>query len=259
MTPLVSVIVPIYNLAPYLARSLDSLIKQDYAALEIILIDDASTDDSAAAIRALADQDARVVPVFLPANGGVSAARNAGLDVASGQYVAFMDGDDWLEPHTIATFVAALERGPYDLVTSSFYIDAPQPRPLPARLRRDRALTRKQLLRGMLAPIGQIRGYLWNKLYRRSVIEAQHLRFDEGVAIMEDELFTTEYALATNRFYFRGEPGYHHVVRSDSATQSLGILGALPQQLSALWRIQQLIRATDRRQALADEPAKVER
>ncbi|WP_125706423.1 glycosyltransferase family 2 protein [Lacticaseibacillus daqingensis] len=257
MTPLVSVIVPIYNLAPYLKRSLASLIAQDYTALELILVDDRSTDDSAAIIAQLAATDKRVVPVYLGQNRGVSAARNAGLAVATGVYVAFMDGDDWLAPHTIAAFVAALEAGPYDLVTCPFYIDAPQPKPLPQRLLVDRELSRRQLLRGMLAPVGQIRGYLWNKIYRRSVIEAGHLRFDETVTIMEDELFTTEYALMTSRFFFRGRPGYHHVVRADSATQSLGVLGALPQQLSALWRIQQLIRA--KRPVSTEMPIKVNR
>ncbi len=80
----------------------------------------------------------------------------------------------------------------------------------------------------MLHPIGYIRGYLWNKVFRRDVIERLQLRFDEQMSIMEDELFTATYVMATRHFLYTGHPAYHHVVRRDSATQSLGVLGANP-------------------------------
>ena len=98
----------------------------------------------------------------------------------------------------------------------------------------------------MLHPIGYIRGYLWNKVFRRDVIERLQLRFDEQMSIMEDELFTATYVMATRHFLYTGPPAYHHVVRRDSATQSLGVLGAIPQQLYALWRIHQVLRHAHR-------------
>ena len=235
--PLVSVIVPVYNVERYLERSVQSLIDQTYSNLEILLIDDASDDHSAAVIAQFAAADARVSPIYFTQNRGVSAARNAGLAQASGLYVAFMDGDDWVTPDYIANFVEKLEAGPYDLVVSPFYTDNPEPQPLAAKLCGERELTRTQLLHGMLAPVGKMRGYLWNKFYRRSVITTLGLRFDERVAIMEDELFNAAYIMATSRYYYDGNAGYHHVVRSDSATQSLGVIGAIPQQLAALWQI----------------------
>lgn len=240
-TPLVSVIVPVYNVERYLKRSVLSLIDQAYTNLQILLIDDASTDHSAAVIAEFAAQDPRIQPIYCAQNRGVSAARNAGLAKAKGLYVAFMDGDDWVAPDYISNFVAALEAGPYDLLVSPFYTDSPTPQPVAGSLCRDRELSRGQLLRGMLKPVGKVRGYLWNKFYRRSVITALHLQFDEDVTIMEDELFNTAYIMATSRFYYYGQPGYHHVVRSDSATQSLGVIGAVPQQLWALWRIWQIM------------------
>ncbi|WP_338085570.1 glycosyltransferase family A protein [Lacticaseibacillus parakribbianus] len=241
--PKVSVIVPIYNLEPYLDRCLSSLVAQDYQALELILVDDCSTDGSRDVIARYAARDARIHALYQPVNGGVSAARNAALAVATGTYVGFADGDDWLAPHAVAALVAALEAGPYDLVTSPFYLDDGKKSQLAPRHLQDRPLTRKQFINGMLAPAGQVRGYLWNKIFRRSVIEAAHLRFDESLALMEDELFCVEYAVQTDRFFYRGKPGYHHVIRADSATRTYGLVGSLPQQLTVLHRINQTLRA----------------
>lgn len=254
-----SVIVPIYNLAPCLMRGVTSLMKQDYRNLQVILVDDHSTDDSARLIKAAAARDQRIEPIFLTANCGVSAARNAGLAQARGLYVGFMDGDDWMAPELIAQFVAKLEQGPYDILVSPFFIDDPRPSTVAKSLTRSRPLSRRQFLAGMMAPVGYMRGYLWNKFYRRSIIEAAHLQFDEAVALMEDELFNVQYALAASRFYYLGRPAYHHVVRADSTTQSLGVFGALPQQLAALWRIRGLIKAGYASGAVPEEPVRSER
>ncbi|WP_390410156.1 glycosyltransferase family 2 protein [Lacticaseibacillus jixiensis] len=250
--PLVSVIVPVYNVAPYLKRSVQSLIDQTYSNLQILLIDDCSTDESATLIAEFAARDPRITPIYCDENRGVSAARNAGLAKATGLYVAFMDGDDWVAADYVANFVKTLEAGPYDLLVSPFYTDAPEPKPVAAKSCVDHELTRKQLLRGMLAPAGVVRGYLWNKFYRRSVITALHLTFDENVAIMEDELFNAAYIMATSRFFYYGTPGYHHVVRADSATRSLGVIGAVPQQLWALWRIGSIMVNEKRAVGVAD-------
>ncbi|MDR3314701.1 MAG: glycosyltransferase, partial [Oscillospiraceae bacterium] len=91
---LISVIVPVYNVEPYLPKCLDSIVSQTYANLEIILVDDGSTDASGSICDAYAAKDERV-RVIHQANGGVAAARNAGLDAAVGEYIQFVDSDDW--------------------------------------------------------------------------------------------------------------------------------------------------------------------
>lgn len=240
--PLVSLIVPVYNVQPYLSRSIKSLLAQDYPNLELIAVNDASPDNAKQELATFAAQDQRLKVVNLPQNRGVSAARNTGLNLATGTYVAFMDGDDWLEPHFVSGMVAAMEKGPFDLVACPFTADAPKPLKVPPFLLHSRKLGQRQLLHAMMQPIGRIRGYMWNKLYRRSVIENLHLRFDESIRIMEDELFNATYMMATSRFYYLGEPAYHHVVRPDSATHSLGMIAAIPQQLAVLSRIRKLIR-----------------
>ena len=94
--PLISIIVPAYNIAEYLPRCLDSILKQTYKNLEIIVISDGSTDGTNQVIEKYAAQDDRIIPVFKE-NTGVSDTRNRGLDIAKGEYIGFVDGDDFIE------------------------------------------------------------------------------------------------------------------------------------------------------------------
>ena len=100
MDPLVSIIVPVYNVKPYLNRCVDSLLRQSYQNTELLLVDDGSTDGSEALCDEYAAQDARV-RVLHKKNGGLSDARNAGVDAAKGEYLSFVDGDDWVSPYYI--------------------------------------------------------------------------------------------------------------------------------------------------------------
>ena len=97
VAPRLSVIVPVYQVAPYLEKCVASILGQTFSDFEVLLVDDGSTDGSGAICDALAEQDVRV-RVIHKANGGVSSARNAGLDAARGRYIGFVDADDWIEP-----------------------------------------------------------------------------------------------------------------------------------------------------------------
>lgn len=109
MNPLISVIIPVYNRANYLPDCLESLLAQNYSNLQIILIDDGSTDESPALCRHYAARDSRII--FLQgAHGGVSAARNLGLDAATGDYVYFLDSDDAVHPTLLQTLLSAMEQ-----------------------------------------------------------------------------------------------------------------------------------------------------
>ena len=103
-SPLVSVIVPVYNVAPYLEQCLDSIVNQTYRHLEIILVDDGSTDDSGAICDRYAEGDSRIQVVHQK-NKGLSGARNSGLDIASGEYVIFIDSDDYIWGGTIEGYI----------------------------------------------------------------------------------------------------------------------------------------------------------
>lgn len=108
--PLISVVVPVFNAAATLRRTLDSALAQSHARLEILVIDDASSDGSRVIIEEHAALDARVRPILLPRNGGVAGARNAGLDAATGEYIAFLDSDDGWRPDKIERQLATLQQ-----------------------------------------------------------------------------------------------------------------------------------------------------
>ena len=109
MQPLISIIVPVYKVEPYLRRCVDSILNQTYRNLEVILVDDGSPDNCGSICDAYAKQDSRV-KVIHKENGGLSSARNAGLDVMSGAYVGFVDSDDWIEPHMYESLLKLMEK-----------------------------------------------------------------------------------------------------------------------------------------------------
>lgn len=125
MSPyLVSVVMPVYNAEPWMRRSIDSVLRQTHTSLELIAVDDGSSDGSWAVLQDYAGTDDRVRPIRLERNGGVAAARNAGIAAATGSHVAFLDSDDWWHPRKLewqlAQMIAAgvqVSYGPYDRVT----------------------------------------------------------------------------------------------------------------------------------------------
>ena len=121
MQALISVIVPVYNVAPYLRQCVDSILSQSYTHLEVLLIDDGSTDESGAICDEYAQQDSRVKVIHKP-NGGLSSARNVGLSLASGEWISFVDSDDWLDTNIYQKCIDELERYP-DLDLVRFFVN----------------------------------------------------------------------------------------------------------------------------------------
>lgn len=179
MGKLVSVIVPVYNVKPYLKRCLDSILQQDYDNLEIILVDDGSTDGSGAMCDAYAD--GYKVRVLHQKNQGVSVARNMALDQARGEYVLFVDSDDYIARETLSTTVSVMEQEQADLVIFKFYMMTgdgliPSQQRVNGQSVDVRSLDTKTTIE--LAMMDTIISYTWNKLYRRSLWEK--VRFPVG-------------------------------------------------------------------------------
>lgn len=233
-TPLVSVIVPVYNQSAYLKRCLTSLQHQTYSTFQVILIDDASTDESAAIIKQVVAEDSRFEAVYLPKNQGVSAARNAGLAKVRGAYLGFVDSDDWVAPTYLAHLVDAM--ADCQLVATPF-VEVRGGKVHTAKPRANRKLTRRQLIRQVLQPVGYVRGYLWNKLFCASIVQQHHLQFDEELVLMEDELFVVHYAQLISKIQYVDYADYHRIVHSASATVTHAWWQALPQQFQALRKI----------------------
>lgn len=184
MNDMISVIIPVYNVASYLPECLDSVLSQDHRNLEVILIDDGSTDDSGAICDGYAAADSRV-HVIHQKNGGAAAAKNAGLRMASGEYLSFVDSDDYLEPDVYGYMLSALEESGADAIHCNFR-EVCKNRSEESLVNRGRYLvnSRAYLVRftkDWSCPL------LWNKLYRRELFDG--VFFEEGHKI-DDEYFT---------------------------------------------------------------------
>lgn len=184
-----SIIIPVYNVEPYLARCLDSILQQDFTDWEIIAVDDGSSDGSGRILDEYAARDSRIRAIH-KANGGVSSARNAGLDAARGEYLGFVDGDDLIAPDMYARLTAEAYEGNFDLVQCDYhdYFEDGSSRPHHAP-REPRSWNSREEI--MLACLNsEIIHSVCTKLIRRSAVGS--LRFDETLAIAEDALFVSE-------------------------------------------------------------------
>lgn len=117
---MISVIVPVYNVEPYVEKCLDSILAQTYSDLEVLVIDDGSTDGCGEISDRYAEQDHRI-QVFHTENHGLSAARNIGLDHVNGQYIGFVDSDDWIDPDMYEELHNIIQKTDADIVTCRFY------------------------------------------------------------------------------------------------------------------------------------------
>ena len=184
-SPLVSVIVPVYNVAPYLEQCLDSIVNQTYRNLEIILVDDGSTDESGAICDRYAEQDGRIQVVHQK-NKGLSGARNSGLDIASGEYIIFIDSDDYIWEGTIEGYISLFSQyADLDMIESNLYFSIWRSTPPPGEDYDDEASRSGILTAKELWKYFALKGYgptaiphVGNKCYRRSFIG--EYRFKEG-------------------------------------------------------------------------------
>lgn len=214
--PLVSIIVPIYNVRPYVERCLTSIRDQTCRNFEVLLIDDGSTDGSGAVCKRFAAADPRF-QLLEQKNGGVSAARNLGMDRARGKYLQFADGDDWLAPEATGTFLHTAETTGCDLAVSHFYRVAGERKAQRGHIAGNQILTRHEFAEHMMrAPGNFYYGVMWNKLYRRTLVEAYRLRCPEEVAWCEDFLFNLDYYASARLIATIDQPLYYYLKREDS-------------------------------------------
>ena len=223
--PKVSIIVPVYNAQEVLNRCVDSVLGQEYKDFELILVDDGSTDASPDLCDAYADSDDRV-RVIHKENGGVSSARNDGLDQARGEYVQFIDADDWLTADATKLFVRAMEDHDCDMVIADFYRvigDRVAPK---GDIDVDGPITRAEYADLMQQnPADFYYGVLWNKFYKRSIIEEHGTRMNPDIDWSEDFIFNMEYVLHCETIYPLHAPVYYYVRTEGSLVTSNTTIG----------------------------------
>lgn len=186
--PRISLIVPVYKVEGYLPACLESIRSQTFKDWECILVDDGSPDGCPALCDEAAEKDARFL-VIHQKNSGVSAARNAGLAAAKGQYILFCDSDDCLSPYAMEAALAAAEEHPEDLVCWTFSREESElcrEKPAPA----EKCFRQKQKMLYMTTIPGHMN---WNKLFSAQLIRKENLRYDESLARAEDYDFGCKY------------------------------------------------------------------
>ncbi len=221
---LISIIVPVFNTKEFIQRCVESIINQTYDNLEIILIDDGSTDGTGAICDSLSKRDKRIF-VIHKENGGSTSARNAGLDVAKGEYIGFVDSDDWIEPDMYELLLKGCVDDNADICVGRQFLDRGETTHIEA----NRSIVSGVLQKKNNEIIHHIiysddyktRGIspnIWDKLFKVELIKKHQSLVDEKTKFAEDDLCVYSALLEANRVCFIDKPVYHYCRRDDSVT-----------------------------------------
>ena len=218
--PLISVIIPAYNVEKRLDRCLESICSQDWNALQILIVDDGSRDGTAEKADAWARRDGRIEVIRQP-NLGVSQARNAALDHSRGEWIRFVDADDELPPGALRAQMRRVTDNGSDLVVSGYEHHVGDVAHVCNLAGRDETVPCDQyLLFHKRYGHSFFCGVLWNKLFRRALIERGKIRFRDGLTFGEDFTFVCEYLALAEKVTFSTDTVYHYIRHPDSLTFS---------------------------------------
>ena len=238
---LVSVIVPIYSIDRFIGHCVESIIDQSYQNLEIILVDDGSPDRCPEICDLYAEKDDRIVVIHKP-NGGIVSARKAGLAASHGEYITYVDGDDWIGPGHIGSMLAVAEATDSDIVcvgfTRNFFSNKiAVTNPYPSGIYEGEELTKlwsSMLSYGEFHRFG-IFTYVWNKLFRREVLLDVQNSVDERISIGEDAAVAYPALLKCERVAVTDSVAYHYRQREDSMLKQSTNYAAEAQKLKYLY------------------------
>lgn len=233
--PELTVIMPVYNVEKYLARALDHLAKQDDPNFKLLIVNDGSTDSTRKIAEQYRDQF-RYFNIINKPNGGLSDARNVGIENVDTPYFTFHDGDDWVDSGYTAFFVRAFHDHPdAAMVSCGFWLDYENKEgSIPATKKNVHGMKNKLRTYQLVGnPLGSlmdnhflatpVKGYTWNKGYKLSVVKHNHLHFMSDLAFMEDQIFTVQYLALTDGFYCDSTPLYHYWQRKDSMVHKFNL------------------------------------
>lgn len=211
MDPVVSIIVPVYNARESLKRCVDSILNQEYKEFELILVDDGSSDGSGEICDGYLKKDGRV-KVIHKENSGVSDSRNQGISLARGEFIQFADSDDWITPDATRLMVRAARESGCDMVISDFYRVAGERVSRKGDIENGGVMSVEKFAAYMLEkPADFYYGVLWNKFYRREMMEKYGLRMDPAISWCEDFMFNLEYIRHAQTIYVLCTPVYYYV------------------------------------------------
>lgn len=218
---LVSIIVPVYNIGEYIEKCLKSIINQTYKQIEILLINDGSTDDSRKKCEGFGAKDSRI-KIYDKPNGGLSSARNYGLSVAKGKFILFIDGDDYLNKYAIEYLLKVYYHSKVEPDLIEFrYIEVDETKTIDETINLNKfnyvICNQKQKMFNNLYEIGGEAASACTKLYKKEIFN--DLRFKEGI-LHEDEYIITDILLKANNIIYLDNQLYYYVMRNGSIIKS---------------------------------------
>lgn len=217
---IVSIIVPIYNAEKYLSRTVETLRRQTLTNIEILLVNDGSTDDSLKLCREFAEIDPRI-QVIDKQNGGVSSARNIGLKLAKGQYVLFVDADDYVEANYAEILLKTLQENKSDIEMCGYFREDKKSEQIITLMEKDHVFDLNKELPSIHKAFVKGNGGIYsifNKLFSLKKIKENNLQFSEKLSHAEDFLFCIQYVNTCSSFGYINIPQYHYVNNDNSLT-----------------------------------------
>lgn len=205
---LISVVVPIYNMEHYINRAVESLRKQTISNYEIILIDDGSTDNSGKLCDEICRRYPEIIVVHKP-NGGLSSARNAGIEVANGDFIIFPDPDDWVNEDYLEVLFSLHKKYDSDLEIGGYFITDENSEKNIHVNKKELLLEQNDAMEKLLSPFWYC-GFAWNKLYHMDIIVQNNLRFDTELGMAQDLHFALGYLMKCKKIAFNPKPIYHY-------------------------------------------------
>ncbi len=211
---MVSIVMPVYNVERYIAKSIESILKQTYTNFELLIIIDGSPDKSKLVAETFDDPR---ISIYEKPNGGLSDARNYGLERANGEYILFVDSDDWIEPNLLESTLNFFDEDEVNIVVFGYILDNED-------LQKKLLSSKKIICEDLVLNRGEddfyfdenminILGYAWNKIYRAKFLKDHFIFFEKGVSLVEDILFNSKVYEKTNRLIFLNAPLYHYIDR----------------------------------------------
>ena len=221
MNPKISIIIPVYNVEKYLEKCLSSVLNQTLDSLEVIAINDGSTDGSLEILEHFSNQDQRL-KVINQVNQGVSAARNKGLSLAQGEYIGFVDADDYIEAEMYEKLYECANQYKCDVIVANVLDETSESRTVSLKFETGKVEVphnhMDEFLKEHFFKFGHA---VWHKLFHRHLIEEHQLNFHSYQEVSsEDMLFNLSVLACAESIYYLNEPLYHYVIHENSLTKS---------------------------------------
>lgn len=208
---IVSIIVPVYNAEKYLKKCIDSILNQSYKNIEVICINDGSKDNSYEILKQYKQQDERIV-VIDKANNGVSSARNDGIKISKGEFITFVDSDDWLEEDAIEKMVDLITKNNCDVIRTNYYLNYDEKETIKNSNVENKLYKKDEIKRGLIESflLGKINCYTVLLLIKKEILVNNNIFFNEQIAMLEDKLFYLNLLLNVNSIYLSDDTYTYH-------------------------------------------------